>query len=210
MRMVNAKSWFGDRRAGGASWLGLQTRCRMKRRCAFPATLVEHGCTKNCCNWSTGNWNRRASSQDYAGGRHLVAGGAARPPRGTRRRDATRVTRKQGQPIMVQGARDAINHHYQELLTRPVHDSRNLKPCAGRRGNVWGEGMERGRGQWCRERGVITVFVSVIFPTFAHKPFITFAAAFTVCSMSAAVCAVEINPASNCDGARYTPASSIP
>ena len=35
-----------------------------------------------------------------------------------------------------------------------------------------------------------------------YKPFITFAAAFTVFSMSASLCAVERKPASNCDGAK--------
>ena len=35
-----------------------------------------------------------------------------------------------------------------------------------------------------------------------YSPRNTLAAALTVRSMSAAVCAVEMNPASNCDGAR--------
>ena len=35
-----------------------------------------------------------------------------------------------------------------------------------------------------------------------ESPFITFAAAFTVFSMSPSLCAVERKPASNCDGAR--------
>jgi len=38
--------------------------------------------------------------------------------------------------------------------------------------------------------------------TFHARVFITFAAAATVRSMSSAVCAAEMNPASNCDGAR--------
>src|SRR5712691_6539199 len=36
----------------------------------------------------------------------------------------------------------------------------------------------------------------------AYKDFIALVAAFTVFSMSGTVCAVETNPASNCDGAR--------
>ena len=35
-----------------------------------------------------------------------------------------------------------------------------------------------------------------------YNPRNTFAAARTVCSISANVCAVEMKPASNCDGAR--------